>query len=81
MPERNESTEKKEGRRQAMDIIRQTWDYYSIRFAASREKDRERGEVSATTVVMAAALVALAISVSAIITQRVRDKANSINLG
>lgn len=64
-----------------MDIIKQTWDYYAIRFAASRESDRQRGEVSATTVVMAAALVALAISVSAIITQRVRDKANNINLG
>lgn len=64
-----------------MDIIKQTWDYYAIRFAASRECDRQRGEVSATTVVMAAALVALAISVSAIITQRVRDKANNINLG
>lgn len=64
-----------------MDIIRQTWSYYATRFAASFERDRERGEVSATTVVMAAALVALAISVSAIITQRVRDKANNINLG
>ena len=37
--------------------------------------------MSATTVVMAAALVALAIAVGAIISQRVRDKANSINLG
>lgn len=64
-----------------MDIVGQMWTYYSVRLAASRERDRERGEVSATTVVMAAALVALAISVSAIITQRVRDKANNINLG
>lgn len=59
------------------DII----NYYWIRFTASRELDVERGEVSATTIVMAAALVALAISVSAIITSRVRDKANSLNLG
>jgi hypothetical protein len=43
--------------------------------------DRERGEVSATTVVMTAALVALAITVGAIISSRVRDKANSLNLG
>ena len=64
-----------------MDIVGQMWTYYSARLAASRARDRERGEVSATTVVMAAALVALAISVSAIITQRVRDKANNINLG
>jgi len=59
------------------DII----NYYWIRFTASRELDAERGEVSATTVVMAAALVALAISVGAIISSRVRDKANSLNLG
>lgn len=55
--------------------------YYWIRFCASHELDKERGEVSATTIVMAAALVALAISVSAIITSRVREKANSLNLG
>lgn len=55
--------------------------YYWIRYTASRECDRERGEVSATTVVMAAALVALAISVGAIISTRVREKANSLNLG
>lgn len=62
-------------------MIRQMFDYYRIRLAASVENDRSRGEVSATTVVMAAALVALAISVGAIITSRVRDKANSLNLG
>lgn len=61
--------------------FRQMWDYYTIRFAASREQDRDRGEVSATTVVLAAALVALAISVGVIITNKVRDKANSIDLG
>jgi hypothetical protein len=55
--------------------------YYTIRFQASRDRDAERGEVSATTVVMAAALVALAIAVGAIISTRVREKANSLNLG
>lgn len=55
--------------------------YYWIRYTASREQDGERGEVSATTIVMAAALVALAISVGAIISSRVREKANSLNLG
>ena len=64
-----------------MDFVKQSWEYYSTRFAASRDRDKMRGEVSATTVVMAAALVALAIAVGAIISQRVRDKANSINLG
>ena len=64
-----------------MSINRQMWDYYLIRFRASRETDNERGEVSATTIVMAAALVGLAITVSSIITGRVRDKANNLNLG
>jgi hypothetical protein len=55
--------------------------YYWIRFTASAERDHESGEVSATTIVMAAALVALAIAVGATITARVRDKANSLDLG
>ena len=64
-----------------MSITRQMFQYYQIRLDASREMDRERGEVSATTVVMTAALVALAITVGAIISARVRHKANSLNLG
>lgn len=43
--------------------------------------NRDRGEVSATTVVLAAALIALAIAVGVVITARVQDKANTINLG
>lgn len=64
-----------------MSVTRQMFQYYKVRFDASRERDVERGEVSATTVVMAAALVALAIAVGGIISARVRDKANSLNLG
>ena len=64
-----------------MSVMKQMWQYYKVRFDASREQDLERGEVSATTIVMAAALVGLAITVSSIITARVRDKANSLNLG
>jgi len=64
-----------------MSITKQMFQYYRIRLDASRERDVERGEVSATTVVMAAALIALAITVGGIITSRVRDKANSLNLG
>lgn len=64
-----------------MNNFRQLWEYYSVRLAASRASDAERGEVSATTVVMAAALIALAIAVGATITTRVRDKANSLDLG
>ena len=56
-------------------------EYFWIRYSASRERDFERGEVSATTVVMAAALIALAIAVGATITARVRDKAYSLDLG
>lgn len=64
-----------------MTYEKQCLDYFRARFMVSRENDRERGEVSATTVVMAAALVALAITVGAIITSRVREKANSLYLG
>lgn len=64
-----------------MSIEKQYFEYYRTRLAVSRDHDRERGEVSATTVVMAAALVALAITVGAIITSRVREKANSLYLG
>lgn len=64
-----------------MSTTKQMFQYYAIRYSASRERDKQRGEVSATTIVMAAALVALAISVGAVISSRVRDKANSLNLG
>ena len=60
---------------------KQTFQYVWIRLRASAERDMERGEVSATTIVMAAALVALAIAVGATITARVRDKADSLDLG
>ncbi|MEY3805549.1 MAG: hypothetical protein RIR69_361 [Actinomycetota bacterium] len=64
-----------------MTYEKQCFDYFRTRYMVSRDNDRERGEVSATTVVMAAALVALAITVGAIITSRVREKANSLYLG
>ena len=62
-------------------MMKDYFNYYWIRFTASREADTEAGEVSATTVVMAAALIALAIAVGATITSRVKDKANTLNLG
>ena len=64
-----------------MEHFKQLWQYYAIRLQASREIDRDRGEVSATTVVLAAALIALAISVGVIVSGKVRDKANDLNLG
>ena len=64
-----------------MEHFKQLWQYYNIRLQASRETDRDRGEVSATTVVLAASLIALAISVGVIVWGKVRDKANDLNLG
>ena len=64
-----------------MTTTKMQFQYLWIRYQASREQDSECGEVSATTVVMAAALIALAIAVGATITSRVRDKANSLDLG
>ena len=64
-----------------MKSFEQAFQYYWIRFTASRERDLESGEVSATTVIMAAALIALAIAVGATITSRVREKANTLDLG
>ncbi len=64
-----------------MEHFKQLWQYYNIRMQASREIDRDRGEVSATTVVLAASLIALAISVGVIVSGKVRDKANDLNLG
>ena len=61
--------------------LKQHFQYYWVRFTASVESDSDRGEVSATTVVMAAALIALAIAVGATITSKVSSKANSLDLG
>ena len=63
-----------------MTAMKEIWQYYWIRFTASAQRDSECGEVSATTVVMAAALIALAIAVGATITSRVTNKANSLDL-
>ena len=64
-----------------MSPTSQIWQYYLIRFQASVEADRDRGEISATTVVLAAALIALAIAVGTIVTNKVRNKATGLNLG
>jgi hypothetical protein len=63
-----------------MENFKQLWQYYTIRLQASQESDRDRGEVSATTVVMAAALIGLAISVGVIVSGKISTKANSLNL-
>lgn len=81
MNRREQHNTKQPERQNNMNQFRQMWDYYTIRLAASREVDRDRGEVSATTVVLAAALIALAISVGVIITSKVTSKANDLDLG
>ena len=63
-----------------MENFKQLWQYYTIRLQASQESDHDRGEVSATTVVMAAALIGLAISVGVIVSGKISTKANSLNL-
>ena len=50
-----------------MSHIHQLLDYYSTRLRASWESDRDRGEISATTVALAALLVLAAITVGGII--------------
>ena len=63
-----------------MSQIEQTWTYYLTRFRAARDRDTDRGEISATTVALAALLVLAAIAVGGIIKAKVTDKANSIQL-
>jgi hypothetical protein len=64
-----------------MDQLLPVGEYYYHRILAWRSEGQDQGEVSATTVVLAAALIALAISVGVVISGKVRDKANSLNLG
>lgn len=63
-----------------MSTIQQIWTYYLVRFQASWEADQDRGEISATTVALAALLVLAAIALGGIIRTKVTDKANSISL-
>jgi hypothetical protein len=63
-----------------MSTIQQIWTYYLVRFQASRDTDRDRGEISATTVALAALLVLAAIALGGIIKTKVTDKGNGIQL-
>ena len=63
-----------------MSDIEQIWSYYWTRLRASQDEDRDRGEISATTVALAALLVLAAIAVGGIIRAKVTAKANSIQL-
>ena len=59
-----------------LEILGTLWSYYWNRFQVARHDDR--GEVNLTTVILAFILAGLAISVGAIIVNKVTGKANSI---
>ncbi len=59
-----------------MDTITQIWQYALMRFELEHD---DRGEVSATTVIWAAALVVVALGVSALLVSKIQAKADSID--
>ena len=62
-----------------MSLYLQTlWSIYVTRWQAAVADDRERGEVSTTTVILTFILAGLALAVGAIIVSKVTAKANSI---
>ena len=59
-----------------MDTMKQIWLYTLLRAQLAWDEDRDRGEVSATTIIWAAALIAVA--VSAFLVGKIQAKSNSI---
>jgi len=57
------------------------WSIYTSRWRAAVAADRERGEVSTTTVILTFILAGLALAVGAIIVSKVTARANSIPTG
>jgi hypothetical protein len=57
------------------------WDFYALRLRCSIDDDRDRGEVSTTTVILTFILAGLALAVGAIIASKVKAKADSIPVG
>ncbi len=62
-----------------MSYVQQLIHFAVIRVQVSRQLDREHGEVSATTIIWAAALIAVAVAVSALLVSKINNKANGIN--
>jgi len=60
----------------SLEILGTLWTYYWNKFKLARDDDR--GEVNLTTVILAFVLAGLAITVGAIIVNKVTAKANSI---
>jgi hypothetical protein len=63
----------------SIEALGTLWTHYWYRFQAARHDDR--GEVNLTTVILAFVLAGLAITVGAIIVNKVTAKANSIPTG
>ena len=62
-----------------MSTYRQILQYARMRAELSAAEDRERGEVSTTTIIWAAALVAVAVAVSAALVKKIQDKSDGIS--
>ena len=62
-----------------MDTLKQIWLYTLLRTQIARDEDRDRGEVSATTIIWAAAMIAVAVAVSALLVGKIQAKSDSIS--
>ena len=62
-----------------MDTLKQIWLYTLLRAQVARDEDRDRGEVSATTIIWAAAMIAVAVAVSALLVGKIQAKSDSIS--
>ena len=60
-----------------MDTLKQIWLYTLMRAQVARDEDR--GEVSATTIIWAAAMIAVAVAVSALLVGKIQAKSDSIS--
>jgi hypothetical protein len=61
-----------------LNHLKTVWAIYAMRWRAAVAADRERGEVSTTTVILTFILAGLALAVGAIIVTKVTARANSI---
>jgi hypothetical protein len=61
-----------------LQFLQEYWVHVVTRWRAAVADDRERGEVSTTTVILTFILAGLAIAVGGIIVAKVTAKANSI---
>jgi hypothetical protein len=62
-----------------MSTVQQILHYALLRVRVAHDDDLDRGEVSATTIIWAAALVLVALSVSALLVSKITSKADSIS--